>query len=394
MEEIAGMSPTGRVIRGPSSDLVEVVAKNGLKHLVVAFHPKYAEHPAIHSGVQARVGWMEQPEVGGVVRCSSYLPEQSSFLYPTGTVWTLAEVVRSLSDGGDAGGVKAGLELCYLAGEILADAAEVAPAHGVPNHGSLDPWRVLLKADGQVVVLGYGLPAVDVLAYLENKARVPTEDGLRYCPPERLSGAPEEVSSDLFSLALLALELMMGRPVYDGLVDDIRQQASRGEGVRRLYQWRDKLPESVRDVLSRALKPDPDTRYNDPMEFVYAIHDLLNSLDAEGPSLLEIMHRVRAQQKRGRAHTAGATTLLTREDLAEMTADLESESGRDLPPPKRPRPEDRVEEDDDLPPPRWGRVARPGRAGDVPAQEAPAASAAPAPAGAPAGRDDLRSRLK
>ncbi|MEZ4234761.1 MAG: hypothetical protein R3F59_01070 [Myxococcota bacterium] len=280
-DTIAGMARTGRRVAAPAADLVELVAGNGLKHFALVHRPTWQGHPLLTTELQTRLGFMEQPDTTGIARLVAHDPDTATFVYPTGTVWPVAEVVRTFADTGGAAGVKAGLELCYLVAEALVEASDGGRGP-VPTHGNVNPWTLLLKGDGQPVVLGYGVPQVEIAAWRSDNRLPMVEDSFRYAPPERVDGEAEDLSSDLFSLALVALEVMVGRPVYDGVLADVRQQAARGEGMRRLYQWRERLPQNVREVLGRALKPDPDTRFPNGLELVYAVHDLLGSIDVEG----------------------------------------------------------------------------------------------------------------
>lgn len=366
---IAAMAPTGRKLAGPALDVVELAGPNGLKHQALVFHEQWRGHPLLTNTLQPRLTFMEHPEVSGIARLAAHDLSGGAFAYATGTVWTLAEIVRIYADNGTAPGVKAGLELCYLVGEMLSEAADASSSHGMIGHGNINPWTLSLKGDGQPVVVAYGLPQVELLSWKENNRIQIGEDSFRYAPPERIETGEDEFSSDLFSLALVALELMVGRPVYDGVLADVKQQASRGEGMRRLYQWREKLPQNVREVMGRALKPDPDTRFSSALELVYAVHDLLGSIDVEGPSLLEVMAKVRASEKRGRALKGGQTQLLTPEEMAELAADLQEVDQTPLPPPRRPRP-DEVEAPG-AEKPRWSKPVR--RADPA----APAAAPAP-----------------
>ncbi len=361
MESIAGMNRTGRRLAGPGASLVEVVDEGDLKHTAVVFEPVYRDHPSLSGDLQAHLGFMEQPDITGLGRLAVHRAGEGAFVYPTGTVWSIAEVVRELAAEGEAGGVKAGLELCFLAAEILVEAADKEVESGLASHGSVDPWKLALKADGQVVVLGYGLPRPEIEVFLDDDTQLPSEDGFRYCAPETLAAEPfSDIGSDLFSLTLVALELMVGRPVYDGLVEDIRQKATRGEAVRKLYQWRDRLAEPIRDVLGKALKPDPDARHRDGLDFVYSMHDLLGGIDSgDGPSLRELVTRVRARQKRGKAVVGGNTGALTRSELAELAADIDNEGvPTRIPDPRQPRPDESDREDEDGEKPRWKRSTR------------------------------------
>ncbi|MCB9671133.1 MAG: hypothetical protein H6734_16750 [Alphaproteobacteria bacterium] len=399
------MQGTGRRLVGPGVDLVEVVGAGDVRHVALVVDHALRDHPTLHGELEFGIGFMEQPEVTGLARLVAHSPDEGAFVYPTGTVWSVAELVRELASAGETAGVKAGLELCYMAGEILVEAADQSAHSGLAGHGSVDPWKVVLKADGQVSIIGYGLPRPEIEAWLDDDTRLPSEDGLRYCAPENLrSDGQSDLSSDLFSLSLVALELMVGRPVYDGLVSDVKQQALRGEAARKLYQWRDRLPDPVREVLGKALKPDADTRFRDGLDFVYSVHDLLGGIDAgDGPSLRELVTTVRARQKRGVAALGGRTGSLSVEELAELAADIDAQGvATSLPAPRQPRPEPEAEGGEK---PRWKRATRnrngsevarsPRRSrGGMVAEATPAPIAPPTAAPEDSARDRLLRRLR
>ena len=330
MDHIAGLIPTGRRLMGPASDLVELEAENGLRHTAIVFHPEYREHPGITDALGVVHSFLESPLVTGLVELVAHDPEQGAFVYPTGPVWSVAELVRTLADLGEPAGTRAGLELMYTAGQILVEGADAGSAAGVYSHGGLTPRRIMVKQDGQVMVIGHALPQVEILAFHSGGAQVPREDSFRYCPPERMEGRAEDVSSDLFGLALIGFELMTGKPVYDGLVNDIRQQAARGVGSRRLFRFREVVDERVRDVLTRMLRPGQDGRYQDGDDFLDALHGLLSQRKVEGPSLIELMDKVaQASQRQGQQLEAGSTVMVDKDALASSRGSTqESAAGR------------------------------------------------------------------
>ncbi|MCK6506344.1 hypothetical protein L6R53_23720, partial [Myxococcota bacterium] len=322
---IADLAPNGRKLLGPASDLVELDSDRGLRHTAIVFHPEHRGHPAIGGALDVVLGFLESPMVTGLLELVAVDRAQGAFVYPTGEAWSVAEVIRILADNGEAGGVRAGLELMYACGQVLVEAADVGEAQGVYSHGGLTPWRIMLKRDGQVLVIGHALPQVEILQFQADNSRVPREDSFRYCPPERIEAAAEDLSSDLFSLALVAFELMTGKPVYDGLVNDIRQQAARGEGTRRLFRFREVLPQSVRDVLTWALRPAREDRYPTGADFLGSVRAVLSSADATGPSLVDLMLRVStARQRTGTALEGGKTQMLSKDQLRAM---LEQDDG-------------------------------------------------------------------
>ncbi len=322
METIGGLPETGRRLRGPASDLVELDSANGLKHTAVVFHPEYRNHHAINDALSVVRGFLESPWVTGLVELVGDDPEAGAFIYPTGQIWSVAEIIRMLADLGEDGGVRAGLELMFLGGQILFEASQTGEAQGVYSHGGLTPWRLVLRKDGQVEIIGYALPQVEILLFHEDSSQIPREDSFRYCPPERIAGQPEDLSSDLFALALCAFELMTGKPVYDGLVNDIRQQAARGECSRRLFRFRERLPQSVRDLLSQAMRPDRADRFATGEDFLDAVRRVLSSPDAVGMPLSDLMRRISTQQGRTASRPESASTMMgSPEEFRKMLGD-------------------------------------------------------------------------
>lgn len=395
MDPIGGRTPTGRHLAGPCTDLVELTDREGLKNLALVYHPNWRGHASLGAPMDRIRGLMSKTGVIGLPPLVDVDAAAGAWIYATGSAWSLAEIVRGLASAGQTGSIRAGLELCYLAAEVLLEASDLGAGIGLTGHGSLDPQRLLVRNDGQVLVIGYGLPALDLEGWLKNPRLKIDSDALRYLPPEAFTSGRAVLSADLFALTLAGIELMVGRPVYDGLTDDIAAQARNGDAVRRIYGWRDLLPATVQEVLLKALKPDPDARYRDGVEYLYAVHDLLSSIDADGPPLVEIVARYRGLTSRDKLAAAKATGAYSPQELAELTADLAEVERQDLPAPSRARPmepEPEPEVDPDAPAERWGRAGETRGGRGRPA--APAAPAPPSAPPAPSGRDDLRARLR
>ncbi|MEZ4319887.1 MAG: hypothetical protein R3F61_20420, partial [Myxococcota bacterium] len=211
----ADLTPTGRELRDPAANLVECVDSKGLKHTVVAFDEGYRGHTALTTGVELILSFMEYPMVTGLVECIDADMAQARFAYPTGTIWTLKEVMRGFDQVGQAVGARAALEICYLGGMILHEAGETGPLQGCFSHGNLTPWRIGLKGDGQLQIFGYGLAQVEMYEFIKGGAEHIDNDSIRYAPPERLEGQPEGPSADTYSLTVIAYELITGRPLFD-----------------------------------------------------------------------------------------------------------------------------------------------------------------------------------
>ena len=53
MRSLVGYSRTGRIQKGPGSDLVEMQGPDGARHTAIEFHPEYRSHNAINAALGA-----------------------------------------------------------------------------------------------------------------------------------------------------------------------------------------------------------------------------------------------------------------------------------------------------------------------------------------------------
>ena len=86
----------------------------------------------------------------------------------------------------------------------LADAIDFAANAGV-HHGMMAPGDVILDRE-RTGITGFGLAQALI------KAGIPAEAGPPYGSPQRLAGAPPTLVDDIYSLAAITLELLIGTP--------------------------------------------------------------------------------------------------------------------------------------------------------------------------------------
>ncbi len=95
--------------------------------------------------------------------------------------------------------------------------------------------------------------------------------------PEKIMGRHLSAAHDVFSLALLWVELLLGRPLFQG--------ASDFEILEAIRHWDvSKLPGELsrwKPVLAKALAADPRDRYQSAAEFAIAVVELAESLGVE-----------------------------------------------------------------------------------------------------------------
>ena len=137
----------------------------------------------------------------------------------------------------------------------LASALDFARAAGV-GHGALHPRDIFVTPD-EARATGFGV--VDALDRLGLRAPVRRP----YSPPERIAGQPWSTPADVFSLGVIAFELLTGRRP-SGLGAEMGPLTGATLGERE---------GEVRTVLARAMHADPAERYATALAFSAALSE-------------------------------------------------------------------------------------------------------------------------
>ena len=148
----------------------------------------------------------------------------------------------------------------------VAAALDAAHEAGV-IHCDVKPANVILDEHGTAKLTDFGIARA---------ARGPREHELigtaRYIAPERVAGEPPTERSDIYSLGLVAYELLAGRPAYGDMeTEELLRQRLDGPPPS-LRNARVGVSDAVDRVVRRALARDPDDRYAKAGSFA---HDLL-----------------------------------------------------------------------------------------------------------------------
>jgi hypothetical protein len=284
--------PTGRQRFGPGYTIGESTDGTQLGW-ALTFDRSLRSHPDLAS-VEAIRPFLEQPNVEGLAPMAWSESHRGIFGYQTGPVWLLRDVLLALKKPNAPSHDRAGLQLLARLGQVLETASVAASQVQRYAHGSLDPYRIALTEDGEVMVLGYALPHVTL-----HGATKPDADVLRYCAPETIARESEDVRTDLLTLALIGFEWFTGTPLYTGDAERVLLAARRGMGHQRLYAKRHLLDDDLVEVLTRSLGQYPDSRYASGDAFRLACLDVAGSPRLAGPDLAEVMQWVAAQDDDG-----------------------------------------------------------------------------------------------
>jgi len=187
----------------------------------------------------------------------------------------------------------------------IAGALQAAHDAGI-THRDIKPENVMIRPDGYVKVLDFGLAKLTEKRVGEReRGRAGEEETLiltpplspsptpplslpgtvmgtvTYMSPEQARGLPVDSRSDIFSLGVALYEMLTGRPPFDGATSSDVIAAilvSEPEPISRLATG---VPAELEWSLSKALRKERDDRYQTIKSFLSDLRLLKNRLDFE-----------------------------------------------------------------------------------------------------------------
>jgi serine/threonine-protein kinase len=199
-------------------------------------------------------------------------------------------------------------------------------------HHDVSPSNILVGRTGKVKLGDFGI-AYSEQRELQDLGRK-FKGKVQYLSPEQVRGAEVDQRSDLYSAAVVLVELLLGRRPFEGPTDlsiiiNIKDRISPvlDEGLAS-------LPRDMAAVLDRAMAVDPDERFQDADSFRDALLALMEPRDVEQaktelPALLESVTR-RSDGVRGLSQSPRVGFDMARA-IAESSAATQDEEGEDRP---------------------------------------------------------------
>lgn len=154
----------------------------------------------------------------------------------------------------------------------LADALHAAGASGLV-HRDVKPENILLdQATGRVMLADFGIARV--MAGETDGVR--TAQGVAvgtptYMSPEQAAGDAVDPRSDLYSLGVVAYEMVTGRPPFRGETAAAVASKHLAERATPVQSLRPDVPASLAQAIARALEKDPRERWQTGADFRAAV---------------------------------------------------------------------------------------------------------------------------
>ena len=206
-----------------------------------------------------------------------------------------------------------GVELAmFIVGELLGGLQAVHEARDEDGtllgivHRDVSPSNVLLSIHGDIKLGDLGIARAGVNeavpeASLGERAR----GKLGYLAPEQIGGEVCNRATDLFSVGVIAAELLIGRPLFVGGSELAVLLAVRDGAIEPFLRCADSLPLALANAVKRALSTDPEARFTTSTEMASAILAGLDEAVTEGPDptlrrqLAELVQQVAGTAERG-----------------------------------------------------------------------------------------------
>src|SRR5499426_1141665 len=163
----------------------------------------------------------------------------------------------------------------------IASALSAAHEAGI-IHRDIKPENVMLRRDGIVKVLDFGLAklteqkpaAVDSQAPTIAKAH--TDPGtvlgsVGYMSPEQVRGEEADHRADIFSFGVILYEMLSGRRAFGGESAIEVMNAILKEDPPELAAMNHRVPQGLERLIRRCLEKQPDRRFHSAHDLAYAL---------------------------------------------------------------------------------------------------------------------------
>src|SRR2546423_7148606 len=225
-------------------------------------------------------------------------------------------------------------------GEVLDVAIQVSSAFSAAHaggivHRDLKPENIMLRRDGIVKVLDFGLaklteqlPPDSIDREAPTRALVKTEPGVVmgtaiYMSPEQARGVQVDSRTDIFSFGVVLYEIVAARLPFDGATSsEVVASILSEKEPQPLARYSREVPAELERIVSKALRKERERRYQTTKDLLLDLQSLKQQLDFEAK-----LERSMPPQTRGDQTTVSGASATAKEQAAQtipITASLVS----------------------------------------------------------------------
>jgi serine/threonine protein kinase len=176
----------------------------------------------------------------------------------------------------------------------VASALSAAHEAGIV-HRDIKPENIMLRSDGYVKVLDFGLakrtelPSVSANMQTRGKSALKTESGIvmgtaPYMSPEQVLGEKVDQRSDVFSLGVVTYEMATGTQPFQGNSSTAILDAILHKVPTSPRHFNPELPTELEQIITKALDKDRELRYQTVSDLRTDLKRLKRDTDSEQPA--------------------------------------------------------------------------------------------------------------
>ncbi len=138
-------------------------------------------------------------------------------------------------------------------------------------HQDLKPDNIMIDRTGTVKIIDFGSTSIaGIMEIATGHQRNNMLGAAQYAAPEYFLGERGSPRSDIFSLGIIAYEMLTGKLPYGTQVPKCRTKASQRKLIYRTALNDDReIPVWIDEAIKKAVHPDPRKRYEELSEFVF-----------------------------------------------------------------------------------------------------------------------------
>ena len=173
--------------------------------------------------------------------------------------------------------------------QILQIVEQIAKALAAAHHAhivhrDIKPENIMLRRDGIVKVLDFGLAKPTVQKNETDTESVNTIPGMvmgsaRYMSPEQARGLPVDERTDIWSLGVVLYEMLTGNAPFDGTTTSDTIAAVIYKEPAPIANFTENAPPELARIIRKSLQKDREDRYQNIKDFALDVKDLLYEIE-------------------------------------------------------------------------------------------------------------------
>jgi tRNA A-37 threonylcarbamoyl transferase component Bud32 len=266
-------------------EIVEKIAKGGFGTVYKAWDPMIRRFVALKTcevpDASMRARAFREAQVAGNLDHPNI-----TTIYEFGVDGIVPFIVQELLSGEDLSRIIARqppLPLSEKVRILIAVASALDFAHGTGIvHRDIKPSNIRILDNGVVKIMDFG-----IAKSLDSTTNI-TKDGTAmgstaYMSPEQIVGESMDARTDIFSLGIVAYELLGGRKPFQNQILFVLLEEIVKSQARPLRELAPEVPESLAAVVKRAMQKRPEKRFASAGDMKSALESALEALsDAPG----------------------------------------------------------------------------------------------------------------